>query len=109
MPSRRRGWSSTVRTRISLGLALISLRLSEQAEPRTILGFFISDIGGNGQLNFRARPNFAPKIQLRSDLLRPFTAPQRSQVRWTRSWLHNFRVNTFATKACEQVEQAVNV
>src|SRR5215467_8444683 len=93
MPSRRRGWSSTVRTRISLGLALISLRLSEQAEPGTILGFFISDIGGNGQLNLRAGPNFAPKIQLRSDLLRPFTDPRQSPVPRTPALLQNFRVN----------------
>ena len=73
------------------------------------MGFFISDIGRSGQLNFGARPGFAPEIQLRSDLLRTFTDSGQPPVPRAATLLQNFLINTLSIVAYEHAEQTAIV
>src|SRR6266853_2841025 len=109
MPSRRRGWSSTLRTRIGLGLVLMTSRFTEYSKfsafTRCVRG--IGD--RNGQLNFGARSGFAPEIQLGTDSLRTFTNPGQTPVSGACAFLQDFWVNAFSIIADTQAKHAMVV
>jgi hypothetical protein len=61
------------------------------------------------QLNFGARSGFAPKIQSRPDLLRPFADSGQPPVSGARTFLEYFRVRPLSIIADTQAQQAIIV
>src|ERR1700686_4159316 len=100
-PSRIRAWSSTVRTRITVGLVpalgLLPIGfpnlLSPEPESATRFGFAVSNCRRNSQLDFRSRSVFAPDSQLPAKALRAFAHPRQPPVSGTRSLIGNLRIN----------------
>src|SRR4029077_11289430 len=100
-PSRIRAWSSTVKTRITVGLVpvlgLLPIGfpnlLSPCPEPATRFGFAVSNCAGNTQLNFCPSSVFAPDFQLPAKALGAFAHPRQPPVSCTRSLIGNLRIN----------------
>src|SRR5215813_9063011 len=108
IPSRRRGWSSTVRMRIGfLSLLTSSLLLAEQLEFRITVGFSVSNRRRNGQLDFRARSGFAPEIQSCSDQFCALPDSGQPPVSGTRALLENLSVDALAVVADSQAKQMI--
>src|SRR5437667_10197215 len=74
MPSRRRGWSSTESTRITL----LTCLLPKQTKQRTVCRRTVSNSARDGQFNFSTRSRSAPNVQLASDL--PCAFPHSRQT-----------------------------
>src|SRR6266403_5316464 len=100
-PSRIRAWSSTERTRITVGLVPVlgllpigfSNLLSPEPKSATRFGFAVSTCRWNSQLDFRSRSVFAPDFQLPAKALRPFAHSGKPPVSCTRSLIGNLRIN----------------
>src|SRR6266403_6085070 len=100
-PSRIRAWSSTERTRITVGLVPVlgllpigfSNLLSPEPKSATRFGFAVSNCRWNSQLDFRSRSVFAPDFQLPAKALRPFAHSGKPPVSCTRSLIGNLRIN----------------
>src|SRR5713101_6251786 len=100
-PSRIRAWSSTVRTRITVGLVpvlgLLPIGfpnlLSPEPESATRFGFAVSNCRRNGQLDFRSRSGFTPDFQLPAKALGTLAHPRQPPVSGTRSLIGNLRIN----------------
>src|SRR6266446_2276383 len=100
-PSRIRAWSSTVRTRITVGLVpILGLLpigfpnlLSPFPESATRFGFAVSNCARNTQLNFRPSSVFAPDFQLPAKALGAFAHPRQPPVSCTRSVIGHLRIN----------------
>src|SRR5690242_20623684 len=100
-PSRIRAWSSTVRTRIAVGLVpVVGLLpigfpnlLSPKRESATRFGFAVSNGGRNTQLNFRPGSVFAPDFQLPAEALGALAHPRQPPVSCTHSLIGNLRIN----------------
>src|SRR6266478_5429121 len=100
-PSRIRAWSSTVRTRITVGLVPVlgllpigfSNLLSPEPESATRFGFAVSNCARNPQLNLRPSSVFAPYFQLPAKALGAFAHPRQPPVSCTRSLVGNLRIN----------------
>src|SRR5712692_4659778 len=100
-PSRIRAWSSTVRTRITVGLVpvlgLLPIGfpnlLSAYPESATRFGFAVSNCARNTQLKFRPSSVFAPDFQLPAKALGAFAHPRQPPVSGTRSLIGNLRIN----------------
>src|SRR5467141_1553847 len=97
IPSRRRAWSSTVRIRIGLESARMSSHLfAEKPESVGIVGFHVSNGGGNSQLNLCACFGFAPDIQSCPYLFRTFTDPGQPPVSGAPAFLQDSGVNALS-------------
>src|SRR6266850_2151974 len=116
-PSRISAWSSTVRTRISVGLVPI-LRLlpigfpnllSPEPESATRFGLAVSSCARNTQLNFRPSSEFAPDFQLPAKALRAFAHPRQSPVSGTRSLIGNLRINPMSVVSNIQKKLGITV
>src|SRR5712691_10208826 len=100
-PSRISSWSSTVITRITVGLApILGLPpigfpnlLSPFPESATRFGFAVSNCARNTQLDFRSSSVFAPDFQLPAKTLGAFAHSRQSPVSGTRSLIGNLRIN----------------
>src|SRR6267154_4504381 len=100
-PSRIRAWSSTERTRITVGLVPVlgllpigfSNLLSPEPKSATRFGFAVSNCRWNSQLDFRSRSVFAPDFQLPAKALRPFAHSGKPPVSCTRSLIGNLRID----------------
>src|SRR5712691_11264437 len=101
-PSRISSWSSTVITRITVGLApILGLPpigfpnlLSPFPESATRFGFAVSNCAMNTQLNFRPSSVFAPYFQLPAKALGTLAHPRQPPVSGTRSLIGNLRINS---------------
>src|ERR1700732_1107270 len=98
IPSRIRAWSSTVRTRITVGLLPIrSLNLfSPEPEPATRFGFTVSNGRRNSQLNFRPGPDFTPDFQLPAKALGAFAHTGQPPVSGASALIGNLRINSIS-------------
>src|SRR5713226_10121743 len=110
IPWRRRAWSSAVRIRIGPESARMGSRpLAEKPESAGIRGFRVSNGGGNGQLNFRARSGLAPEIQLRPYSFRAFTDAEQPPVSGALAFLHDSRVHALSIIADSHAKRAIVV
>src|SRR5713101_1767266 len=99
-PSRIRAWSSTVRTRITVGLVpILGLLpigfpnlLSPFPESATRFGFAVSNCARNTQLDFRPSSVFAPDFQLSAKALGTLAHPRQPPVSGTCSLIGNRRI-----------------
>src|ERR1700678_409051 len=107
MPSRSIGWSSTVRIRIKLGPVFIILFHSLRENPEAAFGreYLVGNRSWNTQLYLRPSSQFAPNLQLRSDLLGPFTDSRQAPVPRTSSMFNDACVNAFAVVAEAQTKR----
>src|SRR5229473_6168819 len=100
-PSRIRAWSSTERTRITVGLVpvlgLLPIGfpnlLSPEPESATRCGFAVSNCARNTQLDFRPSSVFAPDFQLSAKALCPFAHSGKPPVSCTRPLIGKRRIN----------------
>src|SRR5262249_42618301 len=104
IPLRRRGWSSTVSIRITLGSLLMASCLTEYFKAVAVTWCFVSNGSRNGQLNFSAGARFAPNIQLRSDLLRSFPHTGKAPVPGCAAFGQDCRSDAFAIIADAQTK-----
>src|SRR5215469_12487922 len=109
MPSRSRGWSSTVSTRISLGMVVIAPRFAEHPQSKALLRCFVSNRSGNSQLDFRARSGFAPKTQLCANSLGAFMDAPEPPVSGAPAFLQDCRLNASSIIAYAQAKQVMIV
>src|SRR6266481_3053659 len=116
-PSRIRAWSSTVRTRITVGLMpILGLPpigfpnlLSPEPESATRFGFAVSNCARNTQLNFRPGSVFAPDFQLSAKALRPFAHPRQPPVSGTHSLIGHLRINPIPVVSNMQKKLGITV
>src|SRR6267154_3812564 len=95
IPLRRRAWSSTVRIRISrTSLAMRPRLFAEESEYAGFGGFCVSDRCRYGQLNLRARPHLAPKIQLSARQLCTFSDSRQAPMSSPRAFVEYLWVNS---------------
>src|SRR6266403_1242068 len=101
-PSRIRAWSSTVRTRITVGLVpvlgLLPIGfpnlLSPFPESATRFGFAVSNCARNTQLNFRPSSVLAPDFQLPAKALGAFAHPRQPPVSGASALIGHLRVDS---------------
>src|SRR5229473_7208433 len=116
-PSRIRAWSSTVRTRITVGLVpvlgLLPIGfpnlLSPEPESATRFGFAVSNCARNTQLNFRPRFVFAPDFQLPAKALGAFAHSRQPPVSGTRALVGNLRINPTSVVSNMQKKLGITV
>src|SRR5882724_7644255 len=116
-PSRIRAWSSTVSTRITVGLVpILGLPpigfpnlLSPEPESATRFGFAVSNCARNTQLNFRPSSVFAPDFQLPAKALGAFAHSRQPPVSGTRSLIGNLRINPMSVVSNMQKKLGITV
>src|SRR5258708_634056 len=116
-PSRISAWSSTVRTRITVGLVpILGLPpigfpnlLSPEPESATRFGLAVGNCRGNTQLNFRSRSVFAPDIQIPAKALRAFAHSGQPPVSCTRSLVGNLSINPIPVVSNMQKKLEISV
>src|SRR6266481_8267036 len=116
-PSRIRAWSSTVRTRITVGLMpILGLPpigfpnlLSPEPESATRFGFAVSNCARNTQLNFRPRFVFAPDFQLPAKALGTLAHPRQPPVSGTHSVIGHLRINPAPVVSNMQKKHGITV
>src|SRR6266576_7079345 len=114
-PSRIRAWSSTVRTRITVGLVpvlgLLPIGfpnlLSPEPESATRFGFAVSNCARNTQLDFRSRSAFTPDFHLPAKALGAFAHPRQAPVSSTRARIGNLKINS--TPVVTHVQQKLRI
>src|SRR6266851_3573822 len=114
-PSRISAWSSTVITRITVGLApILGLPpigfpnlLSPEPESATRFGFSVSNCARNTQLNFRPSSVFAPDFQLPAKALGAFAHSGKPPVSCTRPLIGKRRIDS--TPVVSHVQQELGV
>src|SRR5216683_5785821 len=114
-PSRIRAWSSTERTRITVGLVpvlgLLPIGfpnlLSPEPESATRYGFAVSNCARNTQLDFRPSSVFAPDFQLSAKALGAFAHSGKPPVSCTRPLIGKRRIDS--TPVVSHVQQELGV
>src|SRR5262245_33424231 len=109
IPSRRSGWSSTVRILISLLLAFIGVAPQKQLSSGSGARRFVGNRGRHLDLDLRAGAGLAPQVQSRSDSLRPFTNAAQAPMSGELAVAQYVGVNTRPIVANTQTEPGIFV
>src|ERR1700761_3808346 len=104
IPLRRRGWSSTVRIRIRLGVLIVISSPMETSEAGARQGRLIGCLSRNSHLNFGSGSHLTPDIQFCTYLLCSLSSAWKTPVSRASAFLQDLRIHTFSIVSHTQAE-----